>query len=175
MGDPSGIVVHQLPHGVAERLDGCHWAVPTVAPRQINAGRVEASSLSAVEDGEALDLFEEQSATLLLGQIESLTIFHGRQAGRLDPARIDLTWRNPEHRPMAPVEALGNPVGELVYDDSRWISHREAASLLKDSRVTGYPITRLRRALRNREIEQRPRHGNRPAVFKPSLLAFIER
>ena len=104
-----------------------------------------------------------------------MIIFHGQKGGHLDPARIHLTWRNTEHRPMAPAEVLGNPIGELMYDDSCWITHRAAAILLKDSRVTGDPITRLRRALRDREIEQRPRRGNRPAVFMPSLSAFIER
>ena len=79
---------------------------------------------------------EEQRRRLLLGQVESLLIFRGHQGGRLDPARIDLRWRNPDDRPLAPAEAIGNPAGELVYDDSqRWITNREAAGLLDDARA----------------------------------------
>ena len=119
---------------------------------------------------------EEQRRRLLLGQVESLLIFRGHQGGRLDPARIDLRWRNPDDRPLAPADAIGNPAGELVYDDSqRWITNREAAGMLNDARGTGKPMTRLRRALRDGDIEQRPNHGSRPSVSKPSLLAFVER
>ena len=120
---------------------------------------------------------EEQRRRLLLGQIESLLIFRGHQGGRLDPARIDLRWRNPDDRPLAPADAIGNPIGELVYDDSeRWITNREAASLLEDAGVRWQPhATRCRRALRDGDIEQRPNHGSRPSVSKPSLLAFVER
>ncbi|GAA1836333.1 hypothetical protein GCM10009795_096870 [Nocardioides hankookensis] len=110
---------------------------------------------------------DEQRRHVLLGQIKDLTIYRAPSSRAFNPARVHLTWRSVDIRPVPPAGVvLEGPIPADTRLQPAWISTATAVQL------TGHTETIIRDAVESGNIERRHVHHSEPSLLRASVLEW---